>query len=55
MRAPAFWDLPPRQFSALRFLLAPLGWIYGHATKARPQGLSRVSLHGDLKINVWCN
>ena len=35
MRAPAFWDLPPRRFSALRFLLAPLGWIYGRATKAR--------------------
>ena len=28
MRAPGFWDLPPRRFSALRFLLTRLyDWL----------------------------
>lgn len=35
MKAPDFWDKPPRDFDLRATLLAPLGQIYGHATARR--------------------
>lgn len=35
MRAPDFWHKPPSAFDLRAAALAPLGWIYGHATATR--------------------
>ncbi|MEL0438933.1 tetraacyldisaccharide 4'-kinase [Phycobacter sp. K97] len=35
MRPPEFWNKPPGAFDLRTTLLAPLGWIYGAATRSR--------------------